>query len=87
MGMKPGDAKNMDFNQMLASEMKRKDVDTVDNMFKQAGFFDKFMQDVRHNPEAPPSKEPSSKGNIEPMMASLYNNKFDYPEVGQSKRK
>jgi hypothetical protein len=43
MGIKAGQAKNMDFNQLLQSEMKRKDAETVDNMFKQGGFFNKFM--------------------------------------------
>ena len=65
----------MDFNQLLQSEMKRKDAEAVDNMFKQGGFFDKFM---------PQQNQGQGQGQgqgfggpispVKPMMASYYDN-------------
>jgi hypothetical protein len=81
MGIKPGAAKNLDFNQLLQSEMQRKDVNAVDNMFKQAGFFDKFMQ---HGQNQQPSNNPQQIP-VQPMMGSFYNKEFDYPSKSQYK--
>jgi hypothetical protein len=86
MGIKPGAAKNLDFNQLLQSEMQRKDVHAVDNMFKQAGFFDKFMQNVQNQGASNSQQIPVQP--IQPMMGSLYSNNpkdFDYPSKSQYK--
>lgn len=80
MGIKPGQAKKMDINQMYPSQLKKKDAETVDNMFKQAGFFNKFMDGVQKE-EVPPHQNP-----VEPMMASLYNKEFDYPTKSVAKK-
>jgi hypothetical protein len=72
IGKMPGPPLNVDMSNLLKSELQQKNVQAVDNMFKEANFFQQFV----------PGQQPGMlSSNAKPVMGSLYNSELnrDYP--------